>query len=215
MPLDWNALMNDEKVLRMNNEQLGMYVRLLHRAWFADEPASLPADDSTLASISQVTADVWNASKTVVLAPFRYRAGRYHQKKMSEVYNAVIKKLEQRSESGKAGAEKRWNSNGLNGGAIAEPKIRDSNRIEWNRSTNDKASGKAKKLSREEKELADEIEGLLGDGWVNDAGKWISRIKTEIEKARRVIAEVGCAAGERRIKETPAQYAEQAWKEFT
>jgi len=70
------------------------------------------------------------------------------------------------------------------------------------------------KLSDREKFLADSIEQSLGDQWVNDAGKWMNRIKTEIEKADRVIGEVKLAVDEKRIKTTPAQYAEQIWKEF-
>ncbi len=71
-----------------------------------------------------------------------------------------------------------------------------------------------KKLSPQQKELADEIEGILGEQWFNDAGKWIKRIKTQISKVRRVFAEVGDAIKESRIETTNAQYAEQQWKEF-
>ena len=38
-------------------------------------------------------------------------------------------------------------------------------------------STKANKLSGRQKELADRMEAALGDQWVNDAGKWIGRIK--------------------------------------
>ena len=79
----------------------------------------------------------------------------------------------------------------------------------------DKAfSTKASKLSARQKELADRIEAALGNQWTNDAGKWIGRIKSAPGKCERVIAEVESAAKERRIKTTPAQYAEQIWKEF-
>jgi uncharacterized protein YdaU (DUF1376 family) len=64
------------------------------------------------------------------------------------------------------------------------------------------------------KELADRIEKALGLQWVNDAGKWINRIKYETDKARRVVAEVESAIKEKRIEETVAQYAEQQWKDF-
>jgi hypothetical protein len=76
-------------------------------------------------------------------------------------------------------------------------------------------STKASKLSVSQKELADRIEAALVDEWVNDAGKWINRIKTFPSKCERVIAEVESAAKENRIKTTAARYAEQTWKEFT
>jgi hypothetical protein len=49
---------------------------------------------------------------------------------------------------------------------------------------------------------------------VNDAGKWVNRIKSKPNKVERVIAEVESAIKEKRIKQSPAQYAEQIWKEF-
>lgn len=70
------------------------------------------------------------------------------------------------------------------------------------------------KLAAGQKELADRIEEMLGDQWVNDAGKWITRIKAQPKKCERVFAEVGNAIKENRINTTPAQYAEQIWKEF-
>ena len=71
-----------------------------------------------------------------------------------------------------------------------------------------------KELLPEKKELADRAEKALGDQWVNDAGKWVNRIKENGNKSFRVISEVENAIKENRIKTTPAQYAEQTWKEF-
>ena len=58
------------------------------------------------------------------------------------------------------------------------------------------------------------METALGVQWVNDAGKWVNLIITHFGKSERVIAEVESALQETRIKTTPAQYAEQIWKEF-
>ena len=76
-------------------------------------------------------------------------------------------------------------------------------------------STKASKLSARQKELADRFEAELRHQWINDAGKWIVRVKSSPGKCERVIAEVESAAREGRIKKTPAQYAEQVWKEFS
>ena len=65
-----------------------------------------------------------------------------------------------------------------------------------------------------QKEIAGRFESTLNGQWVNDAGKWILRIRGVPGKCQRVIAEVENAVKENRIKTTPAQYAEQIWKEF-
>jgi hypothetical protein len=83
-----------------------------------------------------------------------------------------------------------------------------------NQESNKAYSTKASKLSARQKELADRIEAALGNQWTNDAGKWINRIKLNPGKCERVIAEVENAIKENRIKTTPAQYAEEIWKEF-
>jgi hypothetical protein len=72
----------------------------------------------------------------------------------------------------------------------------------------------ASKLSAEQKKLADRMEAALGVQWVNDAGKWVNRIKKQFDKSQRVTAEIESALNESRIKTTAAQYAEQIWKEF-
>ncbi|HEX4350095.1 MAG TPA: hypothetical protein VH251_06900 [Verrucomicrobiae bacterium] len=74
--------------------------------------------------------------------------------------------------------------------------------------------GPKKKLTPPQKELADRMEQALGDQWVNDAGKWVNRIKDEFQKAERVIGEVENALKEGRIKTTPGAYAHYIWEEF-
>jgi len=214
MPLDWHALMNDEKVIAMTNEQLGIYMRLLYRAWFSDEPASLPANDSILASIAQVSAERWSEVKSAVLAPWRLRGERIVQKKMLAVHNAVLAKLKTRSESGKLGACKRWSNNELHSDAIHLPMAKHSN-LNLKRNRKVQRSDKASQvLSASEKEIAESAEAILGDQWPNDAGKWIKRIRTNPGKCWRLFAEVENAQREDRINSTPAQYAEHLWTEF-
>jgi hypothetical protein len=84
------------------------------------------------------------------------------------------------------------------------------------RNTDKAYSTKARKLSSEQKEIADRFESALGNEWVNDAGKWINRIKDRktTEKCDRVIAEVESGVKEGRIQTTPARFAEDTWKRF-
>jgi hypothetical protein len=71
-----------------------------------------------------------------------------------------------------------------------------------------------KALSKKFRPTAKRFEDCLNSQWVNDAGKWVNRIKSNLEKSERVVAEIESAIKESRIKTTPAQYAEQIWKEF-
>jgi uncharacterized protein YdaU (DUF1376 family) len=121
--------MNDEKVLAMTNEQFGVYMRLLYRAWFSDVPASLPSNDAALAAMVGMDASSWGAIKSVVLSPFRLKDGRYHQKKMRQVYDAVLAKLKAKSDGGIKGAKKRWGDRLPIGDPLAKQWDTSSNRI--------------------------------------------------------------------------------------
>ena len=79
----------------------------------------------------------------------------------------------------------------------------------------DKKPGSAQpKLTPLQRELARRFERCLNGQWVNDAGKWITRLRRQFAKCAKVVAEVENAMKEARVKTTPAQYAEQIWKEF-
>lgn len=72
-----------------------------------------------------------------------------------------------------------------------------------------------KALSDCQTEIAEWLEFMLGDQWRNDAGKWVNRLKVHEDVTLSVAAEVQNAIREGRVKTTPAQYAEQIWKEFS
>jgi hypothetical protein len=102
------------------------------------------------------------------------------------------------------------------------PLRKELRRMEWNgmehtdkEASGDKVPTKNSKLSKRQKELTERLEAMLGDQWVNDAGKWVNRTKQQADDVERVVAEVELAWRERRIRTTPAQYAENIWAEFT
>lgn len=78
------------------------------------------------------------------------------------------------------------------------------------------ANGGQKKpgLTARQIEVAQFGEAVLNGEWVNDAGKWIGRIKTDAEKVFRVMADVKAANVEGRVKTTPARMAEFNWGVF-
>jgi hypothetical protein len=63
-------------------------------------------------------------------------------------------------------------------------------------------------------ELAHYGESLLGAEWVNDAGKWVERIKAQPEKVGRVFDEVAALKRARQIRKTVAGCAEDLWGRF-
>jgi hypothetical protein len=77
------------------------------------------------------------------------------------------------------------------------------------------SGGKSKTgLTARQIEVAAFGEAVLNGEWVNDAGKWIGRIKTDAEKVFRVMADVKAAKVEGRVKTTPARMAEFNWSVF-
>ncbi len=68
--------------------------------------------------------------------------------------------------------------------------------------------GGGKPLRGRETDIARLCEIVLNKQWVNDAGKWVERIRANPEKVWRVMSDVKNAAAEGRIKTTPGQMAE-------
>lgn len=74
--------------------------------------------------------------------------------------------------------------------------------------------GHARPLRGRQADIAALCESVLNGEWVNDAGKWVERIRSDPEKVWRVFCDVKAAATEGRIKTTPARMAEYNWKVF-
>lgn len=72
-----------------------------------------------------------------------------------------------------------------------------------------------KPLRGHQADLAARFERALNGQWVNDAGKWVLRLRGHPEATERVLAEVENAIKEQRVTTSPAQYAEDTWKRFT
>ena len=108
MPLNWKRFMDDEKILAMTAEHLGCYVRLLHRAWFSEPPASLPDSDALLAAICGMDPSRFTQLKPAVMTPFVLKRGRWHQMDLLQVIRAVKGSANRLSQAGRKGARNRW-----------------------------------------------------------------------------------------------------------
>lgn len=74
--------------------------------------------------------------------------------------------------------------------------------------------GTDKPLRGRQADIAKLCEAVLNGQWVNDAGKWVERIRENAEKVWRCMSDVKNAASEGRIKTTAGQMAEFNWKKF-
>lgn len=93
----------------MTTTAVGAYWLLLCKAWFEDPPGTIPDDDGILSRWARLTVEQWGEVKNQVLAAFNKKAdGRWHQKRMKDEFAKFRLKVEQKSESGKAGANAKW-----------------------------------------------------------------------------------------------------------
>lgn len=133
---------SDNDVDAMCNESVGMYMRLLCKAWFENPVGSLPNSDEKLARWARTTADRWADLKQEVLAAFTLGTdNRWHQKRMRREFDKLMAYRKERSQSGKKGANKRWRkknssaNSSANGSAIEEPLAKNSSSSSSSRAT--------------------------------------------------------------------------------
>jgi uncharacterized protein YdaU (DUF1376 family) len=122
---------SDGKVEAMSTLEVGAYTLLLCKAWFEDPAGTVPDDDQVLARWARLDADGWARAKPSVLAAFYMgEDGRWHQKRMKKEYARLQEFKNERSASGKRGAQSCW-AHRENGSAIssamAEHVANDSN----------------------------------------------------------------------------------------
>lgn len=118
LPLYVNDLTSDELVEAMTTEEFGAYIHLLIKAWKADPPCTIPDDDEILARWSRMTDRQWKKCRKRVLAPWKLlQDGRLQQKRLVQVRDEVLAKINQKREAGAKGGKARAASK-----CVAEPK---------------------------------------------------------------------------------------------
>src|SRR3989344_3489851 len=74
-------ILADEKVILMDLDAFGAYVRLLFIAWHSTPPASLPSDDSAIAKLLGVSTERWTQLRPTVLPCWTIQGRRMYQKR--------------------------------------------------------------------------------------------------------------------------------------
>lgn len=97
--------LNDQNVVVMTAEQVGVYVRLLFRGWMLDEPGIYPAQDGALMRLAGCTPEEWARAKPAVSRCFDVTDGRWVQKRQRREYEAQSRRIEFYHERAKAGGE--------------------------------------------------------------------------------------------------------------
>lgn len=106
LPLDVDRLTSDELVEAMTTEEFGAYIFLMCKAWKSNPPCTLPQDDRTLAKLARMTDRDWKRVKDRVLAPWKVNPeGRIYQKRLLEVYQEVMQKVEKNKANGAKGGK--------------------------------------------------------------------------------------------------------------
>lgn len=114
----------DDKVMAMCTEARGAYLLLLCAAWVAEPPATIPADDTSLARLTGLPPDRWAELKSAVLAPWSAAdESRLVQPRLLREYEKAMALINRNRANGRKGGrppgkreEKRSVSSGLTGG---------------------------------------------------------------------------------------------------
>lgn len=116
----------DENVVMMSNQELGCYIKLMCYCW---REGSIPSDISKIAKLcgedSSVMAKLWIAISSCFEQPL-YSHDRLVHPRLEKERIKQLEHKKERAESGKKGAESRWNKDlQKNGSAIKQPIAKD------------------------------------------------------------------------------------------
>ena len=107
----------------MTYQERGMYFELLLFSWC---DGGIPDDDAEIARLLNVSVKVWRKAAPRIRPRFVEMGGVLVNERLETVRNEQDAHRLERSESGKAGAKKRWESHRLkNGSAINQPLAND------------------------------------------------------------------------------------------
>jgi uncharacterized protein YdaU (DUF1376 family) len=109
---------NDPSVVKMTNEEVGAYMRLLRVCWCSTPPGHLPDDDDYLSVVSGM-GESWLGHRSAMANAFEVKRGKWIQRRVVREYEHCRGLSEVRSRAGRKGAALLWLGHGS---AIAKPR---------------------------------------------------------------------------------------------
>lgn len=186
----------DEDTASWNNEEVGIYQRLLNYSWINgwNHNEGLPDDPKRLAMIVRCSYKKFQKSWEIISKKFsKQDRGFLINRRLEEERGKLLKYIESQRESGKRGAEKRWKKDSdPNGDPISKPNG------ETMALLSSSSSLEEERVKKEEEiiELCDQIAKLIGKSIFNPYSfnnknkrkrpearfKVLTRCKEEIDK---------------------------------
>lgn len=109
-PLYVDDFISDSAVDAMTNQELGIYVRFLCKAWKEEPPGTIPGDDAILAGWSKESRKTWQRCRAGVLRAFRLGDdGRFHQKRMKLEWEKRVEYHKAKAAAGAKGGKAKAN----------------------------------------------------------------------------------------------------------
>lgn len=118
LPLWTDAFIAD--TVHLNNEQIGVYIRLIVASWRARD-CCLPDDNNRLATTVGMTRKKWLATRPIIAEFFIIDAGFWRQKRLT----FEREKVRGLSHRGRKGAAARWEANPLNSNNVGDAQASD------------------------------------------------------------------------------------------
>lgn len=97
--------MDDENVKMMDDEALGLYMRMIFHCW---THGSIPVDEAQIMKLFKLTKHKFKKVWPQIFSCFFEKDSRFFQNRLERERLEVENNFQQKSDSGKQGAEKRW-----------------------------------------------------------------------------------------------------------
>lgn len=200
--------------VHMSAKEVGGYMRLLCYQW---GNGRIPSDLNKAAKVAGCKMN------STILEKFpdgiNKRLEKEREKQLiwrEKSREGGLKSAEMRSKGGSRVVDKWLQPNGNSPSPSPSPSLSSTKKITTKLPESDKSGvvKKGGKFTLEQLDLTERFHVALNGQWENDRQKWMGRIAREEGRVDRVLREVESAIKEGRVKTSPAQYAEETWKEF-
>jgi uncharacterized protein YdaU (DUF1376 family) len=106
---DWAAFLNDDRVLAMSAEELGLWIRALGALAQAERPGHLPAGLNTLRRVTSASSREWNRSGSAIIKALETdENGEWVHRRTERDHLEQTVRMEEAKSHGAGAAKARW-----------------------------------------------------------------------------------------------------------